>query len=107
MSYEYTIQIGSKNAHELMQNLEKVIINFELKYFYRNAQLLIKDPLIASSWNYDVSIKNNENGVYHIALVGWSVLLYEVFHVVLMDQFYEIYDDDTDEKITLKELFRI
>lgn len=108
MSYEYTIKIGSNKSFRLIESLEKFLKQSELKFFYRaDGQFLIKDPSIESSWNYDVSVKSEGDGNFHVALVGWSPCLYDVFRDALMGQEYHVYDDDTGDNINLEGLFRI
>jgi len=107
MSFEYTLKILSNKSIPLISNLEKVLDGGCLTYFHRpDGQFLIKDPSISSSWNYDISIKKETHGDFHIALVGWSLPIYQVFKEALKGQIYEIYDDDADEKISIENLFR-
>ncbi len=105
MSYEYTIKIGGGNLAKFMQQVESILSEGDLLFFYGPCdEFLIKDPAVASSWNYDISIKKEDQRI-HVVLVGWSFLIYKVFQEALSGLAYEVSDDCAS--VSLEEMFKI
>lgn len=106
MGYEYTIKIEKLDSAQFMQRTKDALKAIDLLFFYNSGgELLIKDPSVVSSWNYDVSMREEDGRRIHVVLVGWSFLIYKVFQEALSALAYEISDDE--ECISLEKMFRI
>lgn len=107
MSYEYTLNFNSDESWEkIIHGIEKFSEINQVLCFSKGENLLLKDPAIRSSWNYDVSITKG-GGCLKLAVVGWSETLFTVVKASIEGVSYFIVDDDTDEVISLEQVFRL
>ncbi|WP_152033927.1 hypothetical protein [Paracidovorax avenae] len=105
MTYEYTVEIQDAGGTEAIDLIKKAVILHRAICFYDGyGKLLIKDPELPNSWNYDISVAGQDQKL-HLSIVGWNNNLYRIFKFAMKDINYKIIDDD-DEEISLEEVFR-
>jgi hypothetical protein len=106
MSYEYLIQCKDDDLDLVFKAIIDAAVFGAVKFELRNEKLFLKDVDLPSTWSYDVSIKKDRDGL-QVVLVGWSVALYEVFKKAMQGFDFEVLDEDTEENVSLENLFRI
>lgn len=105
MAYEYTVKLKDYVGTEAIDSMKKAVILYHATCFYHGyGKLLIKDPELANSWNYDISVESQDQEL-HLSIVGWNDNLYRIFKLSMKDIIYKIIDDD-DEEVSLEEVFR-
>lgn len=107
MSYEYTLSLKMDDSvQKIIHGIKKFSEINRIVCFGKGEKLLLKDPSIKSSWDYDVSITNG-SGCLKLAVVGWSETLFAVVKASVEGVSYSVVDDDTDEIISLEQVFRL
>lgn len=105
MTYEYIVEFKGYFGKKAIDSMKKaVILHNAICFCDGSGKLLIKDPELTNSWNYDISVENQGQEL-HLSMVGWNDNLYRIFKLSMKDIIYKIIDDD-DEEISLEEVFR-
>ncbi|QDI03896.1 hypothetical protein E4A48_09520 [Xanthomonas cerealis pv. cerealis] len=107
MSYEYLIRCQYNDVESLFKSIgDAASENRDVEKKLVDGKMFLKDRSLPSTWSYDVSIKKGSDGV-RVVLVGWSFNLYDIFKRAVQGFDIEVLDEDTEEYISIKDLFRI
>lgn len=107
MSYEYLVRCQCNDVDSLFKSINDAASeNFRIEKKLIDGKIFLKDRSLPSTWSYDVSIKRGSDGI-QVVLVGWSFILYDFFKRAVQGFDIEVLDEDTEEKISIENLFRI
>ncbi|QIL80519.1 hypothetical protein G7047_11855 [Diaphorobacter sp. HDW4A] len=106
MSYEYTILNKDSKIDNLFDFISGELHGVvEIDVHQAENFLDFKDVELGGTWSYDVRLIRSASDV-RVILVGWSAKLCNAFLFLLAGVEYEVFDDDSENLISIEEMFR-
>lgn len=107
MSFEYLIINKNGDSGSLFDFVANGINgNRVVELMCFNDSIKMKDVTLGGAWDYDVRLIRQGDNV-SVILVGWSCSLYNVLHSALSGAAYQIFDEDSEEIISIEKMFRM